>query len=334
MTRTRELPFDRTPSRADNDSDMFQDLEVIDFHAHFPVPEPAWEAQRKAKEAELGERRTKIAREYAVAYNTDWRLAWDYPAPERERQTDEQLAKRWVGDLDKYGISRICWMTAGGNENMAKVCAMYPDRFVGFAHHDPFGQAAADELERCVTERGFRGYKLIGPQLERPITDKSAYPTWEVCAAHKIPVLVHFGILGSGGGIANQINMNPLVLHDVAKAFPDVDFIVPHFGCGYITDTLMLCWACRNVHIDTSGSNQWVKWVQGDVTVKDLFRKYLETIGPERILFGTDSSWFPRGFAIRYLQDQLRDLRDLNTPHASMALIFAGNAKRLLKLPA
>ena len=128
--------------------------------------------------------------------------------------------------------------------------------------------------------------------------------------------------------------MNPLVLHDVAKAFPDVDFIVPHFGCGYITDTLMLCWACRNVHIDTSGSNQWVKWVQGDVTVKDLFRKYLETIGPERILFGTDSSWFPRGFAIRYLQDQLRDLRDLNTPHASMAMIFAGNAKRLLKLPA
>ncbi len=73
---------------------MFQDLEVIDFHAHFPVPEPAWEIHRKEKEAELGERRTKIAREYATAYNTDWRLAWDYPAPERERQTDEQLARR------------------------------------------------------------------------------------------------------------------------------------------------------------------------------------------------------------------------------------------------
>ena len=51
----------------DNDPDMFQDLEVIDFHAHFPVPEPAWEIHRKAKEAELGERRTKIAREYATA---------------------------------------------------------------------------------------------------------------------------------------------------------------------------------------------------------------------------------------------------------------------------
>jgi hypothetical protein len=69
-----------------------------------------------------------------------------------------------------------------------------------------------------------------------------------------------------------------------------------------------------------------------ELTVKMLFRKYLETIGPDRILFATDSSWFPRGFAIRYLQDQVRDCRELNVPEAALAKIFGGNAARLLKI--
>jgi hypothetical protein len=29
-----------------------------------------------------------------------------------------------------------------------------------------------------------------------------------------------------------------------------------------------------------------------------------ETIGAERMLFGTDSEWFPRGFAMRYFEAQ------------------------------
>lgn len=310
----------------------YQDLTVIDFHSHFPVYEPMFEAHRQRLVAEVGERRFQLQREQAAHYNREWRLAWDFPAPETDKHTPEEQAHRWKAELDRYGIDRIVWVTGGGNAALAQTCAMYPDHFVGFAHHDPFSPDAADEMERCIKDYGFRGYKTLGPNLDRPITDKAAYPLWEVCAAYNVPVLIHFGIQGSGGGIANHVNINPLILHDVAKAFPDVNFVVPHFGCGYITDMLMLCWACANVHIDTSGSNQWVRWVWGDVTVQGLFRKYLETIGPTRIIFGTDSSWFPRGFAVRYLQDQLRDLRDLNVPHTTLELIFSGNARRLLKL--
>jgi predicted TIM-barrel fold metal-dependent hydrolase len=67
-------------------------------------------------------------------------------------------------------------------------------------------------------------------------------------------------------------------------------------------------------------------------TVKRLYRKYLETIGSERILFGTDSSWFPRGFSERYLQDQIRDLVYLGVSQETMQKILADNAARLLKL--
>jgi predicted TIM-barrel fold metal-dependent hydrolase len=93
----------------------------------------------------------------------------------------------------------------------------------------------------------------------------------------------------------------------------------------------MLCRACPNVNVDTSASNQWMRWVQGDVTLRDLLRKYLETIGPNRIL-GSDSSWFPQGFARRYLQDQIRELRSMNVGHGVLQKIYATNTARLLNL--
>jgi predicted TIM-barrel fold metal-dependent hydrolase len=68
------------------------------------------------------------------------------------------------------------------------------------------------------------------------------------------------------------------------------------------------------------------------LTLEDLFRKAFETIGPERVVFGSDSNAFPRGFAVRYLQDQLRACYTLNLPEADVALVFGGNAARLLGL--
>jgi uncharacterized protein len=60
--------------------------------------------------------------------------------------------------------------------------------------------------------------------------------------------------------------------------------------------------------------------------------KYMETIGPERIIFGTDSSYFPRGFAEPYLRDQLRDCYELNYTDEQVQMIFGGNAACLFKL--
>lgn len=315
---------------------MYLDLEIIDFHTHFPTKRPWFAGMAPDPRAEYarrrGERRAAIAREQSMAYSKDWRLAWDFEPPESNPPDDETQADRWAAEVDRYGLRAVGFVTGGGNDHLASMIARHPDKFIGFAHHYPFADDAADELKRAVTELGMKGYKLLAPMLDRPIEDEAAYPVWEMCAELDIPVLVHFGIQGGGGGIGWHENINPLKLHNVAKDFPEVTFVVPHFGCAWIRETLQLCWACRNVCIDTSGSNQWVRWVDGDWTVKKLFRKYLETIGAERIIFGTDSSYFPRGFAIRYLQDQIRDCRELGVHPEHLQMIFAGNAARLFKL--
>ena len=124
----------------------------------------------------------------------------------------------------------------------------------------------------------------------------------------------------------------PDELARMARRFPELHVVVPHFGVQHVQDLLFAAWGCPNIHVDTSGSNQWVRWMPYKLTLEDLFRRCYETIGPQRIVYGSDSSWFPRGYVTRYLDDQLRVCRELGMPDDHLRAIFAGNAERLLGL--
>lgn len=307
-------------------------LRIIDFHVHFPVPEnylADWEARYAAR---FGAEKLEQLRRDARGYQEQWWRAYSFPFPEEPMAPPEVQAERWAAEVDRYGLDYVVFLTGGGNDQLAEIVRRYPDRFIGFAHHDPFRPDAADELRRAVRELGLRGYKILAPALRGPIDDPALDPVWQACEELGIPVLIHFGVLGGGGGIAFHENINPLRLHDVAKGFPDVPFVIPHFGCGYPRELLQLCWACRNIYVDTSGNNEWIRWMPYELTLKDLFRRFIETIGPDRILFGSDSEWFPRGFVVRYLEEQLRICYEIGLREEDIGKIFAGNAARLLRL--
>jgi predicted TIM-barrel fold metal-dependent hydrolase len=188
-------------------------------------------------------------------------------------------------------------------------------------------------VERAVKELGLKGYKVIASSQTKPIDDEAGYPVWEACEKLGIPVVIHFGVLGGGGGPPHDLrNMNPLSLWEPAKMFPRLNFVVPHFGSGYIRELLQLCWSCPNVHIDTSGSNQWMRWLPYELDLEKLFKKATETVGPDRLIFATDSSYFPRGFSEIYLVKQLEACRAIGLDEESIEKIFYGNAARLLKL--
>lgn len=318
---------------------MYQDLHVIDFHAHFPIPTDMGHGHRPVPrtpgpvENPAAVARQKGRDEALALTRHNWRLAFDFPEPESESQPSETQAERWKAELDRYGIERIGFVTGQDNDELARVVAMHPDRFIGFAHHDITRPDAARELERAVTTLGLKALKLLAPTVPVLINDTSLYPVWETCERLGIPVLCHFGMLGAAGGVSYHPNISPAVLEPVARDFPTVDFVIPHFGIQHVTDLLFLCWSCPNVSVDSSGSNQWVRWMPYRLTLDDLFQRFYETIGPERIIFGSDSSWFPRGFALRYLQDQVRICRFMNMPHEHLQLIFGGNAARLLDVP-
>lgn len=316
---------------------MFQDLRVIDFHAHFPIRGDASQGGLRSREPgasidEAAERRDAARKERLKRTQTQWRLAFDFPEPEQEPRSTEEQADRWAAELDRHGIDRIVFVTGRDNDELARAVSRHPDKFFGMAHHDITRPDAAQELERAVTQLGLRAYKLMAPRIPVLINDRSLYPVWETCERLGIPVLIHFGMLGAAGGVSYHPNISPAVLEPVARDFPTVDFVIPHFGIQHVTDLLFLCWSCPNVSVDTSGSNQWVRWMPYKLTLEDLFQRFFETVGPERIVFGSDSSWFPRGFALRYLQDQVRICRFMNMTDEQLGMVFGGNAARLLGL--
>jgi uncharacterized protein len=314
---------------------MFQDLRIFDFHAHFPIRGDLSQSGTRTRDpgpsvGQAARQREQARQERLRQTRTQWRLAYDFPEPEAEPRSTEEQARRWAEELDRYGIERIAFVTGRDNDELAHAVALYPDKFCGMAHHEITRPDAAAELERAVTTLGLKAYKLIAPRIPVLINDRSLYPVWETCERLGVPVLIHFGMLGAAGGISYHPNISPAVLEPVARDFPTVDLVVPHFGIQHVTDLLFLCWSCPNVSVDTSGSNQWVRWMPYKLTLEDLFQRFFETIGPERIVFGSDSSWFPRGFALRYLQDQIRICRFMNLSHDQLQMIFGGNAARLL----
>ncbi len=311
---------------------MYAGLTIFDSHAHFPVTDVSIREIFGFPETSRRSHAPKPRDRESFRAQQQWGKAWGFPPADKTQRSDEELAGMWLQELDHYGIERIVFVTGGGNDRLAQVVNHAPDRFIGYAHHDPFAPDAADELERAVTKLGLKGYKLLAPILSKSITDTAAYPVWEVCAEHDIPVLVHFGILGAAGGIAYNENINPQVLEPVAKDFPDVNFIIPHFGCGHPRELLFLGWVCENVYVDTSGSNQWMRWMPYEMTIQSTFLKFYKTFGAERIIFGTDSSHFPRGFVMDYLKEQNKAVRFLNIPDSDAQLMFAGNLARILHM--
>src|SRR6266404_8002616 len=143
-------------------------------------------------------------------------------------------------------------------------------------------------------------------------------------------IFVHCGVLSVGVrtklGLPSNFDIrfgNPLDLHELATEFPNLPFIIPHFGAGMLREALMVADLCPNIFLDTSSSNRWMRYLPG-VTLKDVFRQALAVLGPERLLFGSDSSFFPRGWVRTVLEDQLLVVPDTAAPG-----IFSGNFDRI-----
>src|ERR1700683_4694431 len=147
---------------------------------------------------------------------------------------------------------------------------------------------------------------------------------------------VHCGVLSVGGrkalGLPSPFDMrfsNPIDLHAVALRFPKLRFGVPHFGAGYLREALMLCDLCPNVYLDTSSSNSWMRYEEAHLDLRTVFRRALDVAGPQRLLFGSDSSFFPRGWNASIFETQTKALYEIGITGEVARLIFHDNLIRL-----
>jgi predicted TIM-barrel fold metal-dependent hydrolase len=168
-----------------------------------------------------------------------------------------------------------------------------------------------------------------------PVDDPRAIAVFELAARHRRAVFVHCGLLSIGVrrklALPSRFDLrlgDPLAVAAVAVRFPDVPVVIPHFGAGLFREALMAAQAAPNIHLDTSSSNRWTILHPG-LTLREVFARALDAVGTERLLFGTDSSFFPRGWQKSVHDEQRAILTDLGLDGAAQAAIFGGTFARI-----
>ena len=258
-------------------------------------------------------------------------LAWDPPG------TPEALADRWVAELDRHGVSRAVLIASiPGDEGSAAIAvASHPARFVGFFMFNPAAPDARDRLGRALDEQKLRGIALFPAMHRYRLDDEPVATVFEAAASRGAVVFVHCGVLSVGVrkklGLPSPFDLrlgDPLAVASVASRYPAVPVIIPHFGAGAFREALMAADQCPNIHFDTSSSNGWMKYYPG-LTLEAVFRQTLAVTGSGRLLFGTDSSFFPRGWQKPVYEAQVAALAAAGVSEVDRAAIMGGNFERL-----
>jgi hypothetical protein len=219
--------------------------------------------------------------------------------------------------------------------SVAEAVAHHPHRFVGFFMHNPAAASADAALERALKELHMRAVCLFPAMHGYRLDDEAVERVFKAAGTHGAAVFVHCGVLTVGVrqklGLPSRFDLrlgDPLALARMALGFPQVPVIVPHFGAGFFRESLIAADQCPTIHFDTSSSNSWIRFHSG-LTLESVFGSSIAVVGPSRLLFGTDSSFFPRGWQKGIYEQQLRAMTAAGISADDRKLILGANFDRL-----
>ena len=289
-------------------------------------------------------------------------------APETRRRLDD-LGDLRIKEMDEAGIDvqvishgapstqRLDAETAvrlarNVNDRLAQAIAEYPDRFAAFAAlPTPDPKAAADELERTVTQLGFKGAMVHGLTNGVFFDDKRFWPIFERAQALDVPLYVHPAVPHSavveayyqdyladfptlrtaawGFTVETATQGIRLVLSGVFDAYPDVKIILGHMGEGlpfllWRIDHALSRPGNRSVSFREQFSQHFYITTSGNFSTPALLCSMME-LGVDRILFSVDWPFVPNIPGTKWMNELQLSAED-------KIKILSGNAKRLLKM--
>jgi len=177
------------------------------------------------------------------------------------------------------------------------------------------------KLKTCV------GVKLYAGYVHRYVSDKMYWPVYELAERYNKPVAIHTGETASSTGHLKYAH--PLTMDEAAVMFPNVNFVMCHFGNPWFADAAATMDKNRNISADLSG------FLVGKLDMDDYFceksgyveqlRAWLNYLGDyDRIMFGTD-------WPLANLDDYI-DFMTRIIPEKHLEKVFADNARRIYNL--
>ena len=185
-------------------------------------------------------------------------------------------AEELIAQMDENNIEKTL-LCAEPNEGCLEAVEKYPDRFVGMVYVNPLeGQAAADKVYYYVQKKGFKGIKA-NPLKHAYVADTELMdPIMEAARELDIPVFIHCG---------HPPYSLPWSIALLAERHPDVKVVMIHMGHGhgvYIDAALKMARRYPNLYLEMSG-----------MPMPSKIKEAYETVGADRIMFGTDSPYHP-----------------------------------------
>ena len=199
------------------------------------------------------------------------------------------------------------------NTFAAKVNEQYTGRLLSFGGIHPDSEDYKSELNR-IKELGLPGIKLH-PDYQGVMIDDVRYMNIiEYADALGMIIMVHAGI---DIGLPEPVHCPPDKARKVLDTLKPKKLVLAHMGGWKQWDEVYEYLAGEQVYFDTAFSFDYMS--------QDMFLKLCEKHGTDKILFATDSPW----------SDARRDLdviKSLPFADEAKAVIFSGNAKKLLNM--
>ena len=249
------------------------------------------------------------------------------------------LAKRWIEIIDKWKIERALLFSSipGDEDSVVKAVQAFPTRFAGIFSIDPNSNLLMSNAEKRLRTDKLRGILLTPSLFHISVNDSWLDPLFQLCQDTKAIVFAQFGKVtikpreyAGMQTYANEDYSNPKDLIPVAKKYPGIRFVIPHFGGGRLDEMLEVGKEAPNVYVDSAGSNSWLADHPSKPDLRTVFQKTLAVYGAGRVLFGSASGMFPRGYRYDIVDNQTKLIQEMRIPLSDGKKIFYENAAALV----
>jgi predicted TIM-barrel fold metal-dependent hydrolase len=242
-------------------------------------------------------------------------------------------------------------MARDANDRAHQTVKAHPDRFAAFAAlptADP--QASVKELDRCVTQLGFKGTMIHGHTQGQFLDDVKYWPIFECAEALDVPVYLHptlphpdavkayfqgyedLARAGWGFAIETSCHFLRIVFSGAFDRFPKLKIILGHLGEG-----LPFAMHRLNDHTWQSAARRGLKktplqYLKDNLLVttsgnwyEPAFLCTLLALGSDNILFAVDWPFEPNTTAMEFL-------KKISISDTDREKITHLNAERILKM--
>ncbi len=337
-------------------------MRKIDFEVHFATQEwvdalsnnPGY--PRLAPDPATGNRRLYYQASAAEPY-PDALLAKLLDIGEgRIKAMDEAGVDVAVLSLTAPGVDQLepavgTPVARAANDALAEAIARYPDRFRGYAAVCPKDtDAAVKELDRCVKELGFKGWKTHCNYGDSYLDEKQYWPLLAKCAELEVPIYLHptvpkikefwtYGLAvagpGFGFGVETSLVMMRLVFSGIFDAYPNLKVVLGHYGEGlpFLLDRIDFGANFPHVSADSGAfvalkkkPSEYLRenmWVSTSCNyLPGAFSCTWNDLGSSHVVFGSD---YPYG----NMKECLAFLKSRGLSEAEELMLYEGNASDL-----